>query len=121
MDEIVTGKKIKYEETHVCTMSGGGDIEINFLIDALTKKKNEIIEMYPETANNRIQVTVDYDNEYEEYELNVGYIRYESDAEYRCRMKAEENRKHSEISELKRRIDANREETINYLKSIGAI
>lgn len=119
MDEIVTGKKIKYDETHVCTMSG--DIEINFLIDALTKKKNEILETYPEAAHNRIQVAVDYDDEYEEYELNLGYIRYESDAEYRCRMRAEENKKLATISEMKRRIDANREEAVNYLKSIGAI
>jgi hypothetical protein len=118
-NEIVTGKKIKYEETYVCAMSG--DIEINFFIDALTKAKNEILEKYPEAANNRIQVTVEHDEEYCEFELNIGYIRYETDAEYRCRMKAEENKKLAAISEMKRRIDANREEAVNYLKSIGAI
>lgn len=117
MDE--TGKKIKYEEINVCTMSS--DIEINFLMDALTKKKNEILETYPEAANNRIQVTVEHDEEYGEYELNIGYIRYESDAEYRCRIKIEENNKLTAITEMKRRIDVNREEAINYLKSIGAI
>ena len=120
MNEIVTGKKIKYEEVHVCVMTGG-EIEINFLMDALTKKKNEILEKYPEAANNIIKVTVEHDEEYDEHELNVGYIRYESVAEYRCRMKAEENRKRTEITEMKRRIDANREEAVNYLKSIGAI
>lgn len=118
-NEIATGKKIKYEEVHVCSMSG--DIEINFLMDALTKKKNEILEMYPEAANNRMQVIVEHDEEYGEYELNVGYIRYENDAEYRCRLKTEENRKRAEVAELRRRIDANYEEAINYLKSIGAI
>lgn len=112
-------KKTQYEETHVCAMSG--DIEINFLMDALIKKKNEILEMYPEAANNRIHVTVDYDEEYSEYELSLGYTRYESDAEYRCRMKAEESRKYAEIAELRRRIDANHEEAISYLKSKGAI
>ena len=111
--------KTQYEETFVCTISG--DIEINFLIDALTKKKNEILETYPEAANNVIQVIIDYDGEYNEYELSLSYIRYESDAEYRCRMKTEENRKHAEITEMKHRIDANREEAVNYLKSIGAI
>ena len=119
MKEIVTEKKIKYEETHVCAMSG--DIEINFLMDALTKAKNEILEKYPEAANNRIQVTVEHDEEYGEFELNIGYIRYESDAEIRCRLKTEENRKRAEFAELRRRIDANYEEAINYLKSIGAI
>lgn len=112
-------KKTQYEETHVCIINN--DIEINFLMDALTKKKNEILEMYPEAANNRIHVTVDYDEEYGEFELNIGYIRYETDAEYRCRMRTEENRKYAEIAELRRRIDANYEEAISYLKSKGAI
>ena len=119
MDEIVTGKRIKYEEVHICTSCG--DVEVNSFIDVLTKKKNEIIEKYPEVVNNRMQVAFSYDEDYGEYELNLGYIRYENDAEYRCRLRDEENKKHATITEMKRRIDANREEAINYLKSIGAI
>lgn len=110
---------LKCDEESICTIIS--DMEIDLLIKMLIKKKEEIIKKYPEVIENRIEVLVDYDEEYRECELRIGYIRKENDAEYRCRMKSIENEKHAKNTALKRAIDSNKEEAISYLKSIGAI
>lgn len=110
---------LKCAEESICTITS--DMEIDLLIKLLTKKKEEIIKKYPEAVENRIEVLVDYDEEYRECELSIGYIRKENDAEYRCRMKSIECEKIAKSNALKRAIDLNKEEAISYLKSIGVI
>ena len=106
-------------EESICTITS--DIEIDLLIKLLTKKKEEIIKKYPEAVDNRIEVLVEYDTEYRECELSIGYIRKENDTEYRCRMRADENMKREKNAALRRAIDSNKEEAVAYLKSIGVI
>lgn len=110
---------LKCAEESICTITS--DMEIDLLIKLLTKKKEEIIKKYPEAVDNRIEVLVEYDTEYRECELSIGYIRKETDAEYRCRMKSIENENKAKNAALRRMIDSNKEEAISYLKSIGVI
>lgn len=110
-------RKMVHESESMYTLSCG-EIEADKLIKLIEKKKKEIIDKYPEAANNIINVEISYDEEYAEVDLEMGYIRYETDAEYNCRMRAE---KSTPNERLRYMIDNNKSEVINYLKSIGAI
>lgn len=110
-------RKIKSVSESMYTLSCG-EIEVNKLIKLIKEKKKEIINKYPEANNNIINVKISYDEEYAEIDLSMGYIRYETDAEYDSRMRREVALKNSSLRYM---IDNHKEEAINYLKSIGAI
>lgn len=116
-------KKILVERYYVGTIYG--EIEYNELMRILEKGKRDIELLYPEVLTNGHPMRVEFSNEGEygdvDLEVNITYIRYESDAEYNARIERELKAKAAGTMELHKKIDANKEEVIKYLKSIGAI
>lgn len=98
-----------------------GEIEVDKLINLIEKRKKNIIDKYPEASDNPINMIFRYDDEYDEIDIIIRHFRYETDSEYRCRMRAKEHEYNRKIRELQDKINDNKEEAINYLKSIGAI
>lgn len=113
-------RMLKYKSEYLATLYGG-TIEVDDLIKTITDKKNEIIETYPDAKPNTIDIEFVRSNEYDDVKLYICYARKETDEEYSKRIKEIEKKKISEINSMKRVIDSNKEEAINYLKSIGAI
>ena len=68
-----------------------------------------------------MRVEFNYDDEYCDTEVNIIYYRTETDAEYEARTRKETRELNLMKLELHKKIDANKEEVITYLKSIGAI
>lgn len=100
-----------------------GDMEYNALIEMLDKAKKDIELLYPEVLTNGHPMRVEFENNTDCGELNVNiiYHRHESDYEYELRREKELKAKAANTMELRKKIDANKEEAIAYLKSIGAI
>jgi hypothetical protein len=100
-----------------------GDIEYNELMSILEKAKKDIELLYPEVLTNGhpMRVEFDYNTEYCDTEVNIIYIRHETDAECEARREAELKTKAANTMALRKAIDANKSDAIEYLKSIGAI
>ena len=100
-----------------------GDKQYDELIEMLTKAKRDVELICPEalTNGNPMRVEFDYDEECGEIDVNIIYYRYETDAEYELRMGKETRERDIMKLELHKKIDANKEDVIAYLKSIGAI
>lgn len=114
-------KKLLAERYYAGTIYG--DIAYNELMSMLDKAKKDIELLSPEVLTNGhpMRVEFDYDEEYCDTDVNIIYIRTETDAEYEARTKTGLEAKRAAAMELHRKIDANKEEAIAYLKSIGAI
>lgn len=114
-------KKLLTERYYVGTIYG--DMEYNALIEMLGKAKKDVELLYPEVLTNGHPVRVEFDreDEYSDLDVNIVYHRRESDYEYEVRREKELKAKAANTMELRKKIDANMEETITYLKSIGAI
>lgn len=93
------------------------------LMEMLTKAKHDVETICPEVLTNGhpIRVEFDYDDEYYNTDVNIVYYRLETDAEYEARIGKETRELNIMKLELHKKIDANKEEVIAYLKSIGAI
>ena len=100
-----------------------GDKLYDELMEMLTRAKRDVELICPEvlTNGNPIRVEFDYDEEYGNTDVNIIYYRHETDAEYEARTKTDLEAKRAAARDLHRKIDANKEEVIAYLKSIGAI
>ena len=98
------------------------DIECNVLIEMLEKAKRDVEILYPEVLTNGHPMRVEFDRE-DDYSIDIDivYYRYETDAECEARHEKELKVKAANTIELRKKIDANKEEVIAYLKSIGAI
>lgn len=99
----------------------GDDIDVNVFIENLTKGKNHILNTYPESSNWPIRVELDCNEEYGEHTFRLRFTRFETDKEYKARVSADIKRKDIATLELYKKIRENKEEVINYLKSIGEI
>ena len=93
------------------------------LMEMLTRAKRDVETICPEVLTNGhpIRVEFDHDEEYGNTDVNIIYYRLETDAEYEARTKKETRELNLMKLELHKKIDANKEEVITYLKSIGAI
>jgi hypothetical protein len=100
-----------------------GDMEYNAWIELLESAKRDIETLYPEVLTNGHPMLVEFDTETGngDIDINIIYHRHESDYEYEVRCEKELKAKAANTMELRKKIDANLEETISYLKSIGAI
>lgn len=100
-----------------------GDIEYNDLIELLETAKQDVETSYPEVLTNGKPIIVEFNtgSELGDIDINIIYHRYETDAEYEVRCENEFKAKADNTIELHKKIDANKEEAIAYLKSIGAI
>lgn len=114
-------KKIIAEHYYVGTIYG--DIVYTELMNMLERAKKDIELLYPEVLTNGHPMRVEFDNdtEYCDIEVNIIYIRNETDAEYEARLNKDLKIKAANTMALRKNIDANKEEVIEYLKSIGAI
>ena len=112
-------KKLLTETYYAGTVYG--DMEYNALIAMLDKAKKDIELLYPEVLTNGHPMRVELDYEDSDIDINIVYHRYESDYERELRREKELKAKAANTMELRKKIDANMEETITYLKSIGAI
>lgn len=116
-------KKILAERYYAGTIYG--DIEYSELISILEKAKRDVELLYPEVLTNghKMRVEFDTDTEYGDIDIdvNITYVRHETDAECKARIESELKVKAANTMELRKKIDANKEEAIAYLKSIGAI
>ena len=112
-------KKLLTEYYYVGTIYG--DMEYNALIAMLDKAKKDVELLYPEVLTNGHPMRVEFDYEDGDLDVNIIYHRHETDAEYELRREKELKAKAANTMELRKKIDANMEETITYLKSIGAI
>lgn len=115
-------KKLLAERYYAGTIYGGDRVYTEF-VELLEKAKKDVELLYPEVLTNGHPMRVEFDtNErYGEIDINIIYYRYESDYEYELRREKELKAKAANTMELRKKIDANMEETITYLKSIGAI
>lgn len=93
------------------------------LMEMLTTAKRDVETICPEVLTNGYPMIVefDHDEEYDNIDVNIIYYRHETDVEYEARTKTGFEAKRAAAMELHRKIDANKEEVIAYLKSIGAI
>lgn len=100
-----------------------GDKLYDELIEMLTRAKRNVETLCPEalTNGNPMRVEFDYDEEYDNTDVNIIYYRHETDAEYEARTRKDTREKNLMKLELHKKIAANKEEVIAYLKSIGAI
>lgn len=116
-------KKLLTEHYYAGTIYG--DMECNALIEMLDKAKKDVELLYPEVLTNGYPMRVEFDYEDGDLVVNIIYHRHESDYEYELRREKEREKelkaKAANTMELRKKIDANMEETITYLKSIGAI
>ena len=112
-------KKLLAERYYAGTIYG--DMEYNALIAMFDKAKKDIELLYPEVLTNGHPMRVEFDYEDADLDVNIVYHRYESDYEYELRREKELKAKAANTMELRKKIDANKEEAIAYLKSIGAI
>lgn len=112
-------KKLLTEHYYAGTIYG--DMEYNTLITMLDKAKKDVELLYPEVLTNGHPMRVEFDYEAGDLDVNIIYHRHETDAEYELRREKELKAKAANTMELRKKIDANMEETITYLKSIGAI
>lgn len=116
-------KKLLAERYYAGTIYG--DIEYNELMSMLENAKRDVELLYPEVLTNGHRMRVEFDNDTEcgdiDLEVNITYVRHETDAEYEERRERELKAKTAGTIELHKKIDANKEEVIEYLKSIGAI
>lgn len=115
-------KKLLTEHYYAGTIYGGDRVYTEF-VELLEKAKKDVELLYPEVLTNGHPMRVEFDtNEgYGEIDINIIYYRYESDYEYELRRDKELKVKAANTMELRKKIDANKEEAIAYLKSIGAI
>ena len=116
-------KKILAERYYAGTIYG--DIEYKVLLELLEKAKKDVELLYPEVLTNGHPMRVEFDTDTEygdiDIDVNITYVRHETDAEYEERRERELKAKAAGTMELHKKIDANKEEAIKYLKSIGAI
>jgi hypothetical protein len=114
-------KKLLTETYYAGTIYG--DMEYNALIEMLDKAKKDVELLYPEVLTNGHPMRVEFENnaDYGDLNVNIIYHRHETEYEYELRREKELKAKAANTMELRKKIDANMEETITYLKSIGAI
>lgn len=115
-------KKLLAEHYYAGTIYG--DIEYTELVSMLEKAKKDIELLYPEVLTNGHKMRVEFEDDecnYRDIDVNITYYRHETDAEYEARREKELKTKAANSMELRKKIDANKEEAIAYLKSIGAI
>ena len=100
-----------------------GDMVYTEFIELVEKAKKDVEFLYPEVLTNGHPMRIEFDNNdgYGEIDVNIIYYRYESEYEYNARREKELKAKAANSIELRKKIDANKEEAIAYLKSIGAI
>lgn len=99
----------------------GGDMVYTEFIELVEKAKKDVEFLYPEVLTNGHPMRVEFDTDDGDIDINIIYYRYESDYEYDLRREKELKAKAFNSMELRKKIDANKEEAIAYLKSIGAI
>ena len=99
-----------------------GDVFVDDLINMLVKAKESVCEYTnvikdDPTKSMRVEFTEDDGD----LEMHLRYYRYESDREYRDRIEKENKKEEMRKADLHKMIKSDVEETIAYLKSIGAI
>lgn len=100
-----------------------GDMEYNALIEMLDKAKKDVELLYPEVLTNGHPMRVEFEDSADHIDIDVNIIYHRHETDYECELRREKElkAKAANIMELRKKIDANMEETITYLKSIGAI
>lgn len=91
------------------------DFEIDELINLLVTNKEELNK---KGITDNIRVSVDFDSDYETYQINVSYYEYETEEEYHKRMLSNEMLKQRQISQMQSLINGNFEEAVKYINSL---
>ena len=114
-------RKLLTKREYVGTLYG--DITLESLKEMIDTAENNIKLCCPEALENGhpIRIDFEYDEEYGNTEVNLIYYRHETDEEYKKRVSEDIKRKDIATLELHKKIRENKEEAIEYLKSIGAI
>ena len=96
------------------------DIELNTFLTKVNQVKEKVLQMFPESANNIMRLEFSYRDDYD-IDLWLCYYRYETDEECQERITKPERERQERLNKLYAQIEQDKEETINYLKAIGAI
>lgn len=111
-------KKLVYKESLIDTFYS--DIELNTFLTKVNQVKEAVLQMSPESANYKMLLEFQDGTDYD-VEVSLGYYRYETDEEYQKRITKPERDRQERLNKLYAQIEQDKEETINYLKAIGAI
>lgn len=111
-------KKLLYKQALIDVICS--DIELNTFLTKVNQVKESVLQMSPEAADNTMRLEVEYGVDYD-VEVSLGYYRYETDEEYQKRITKPERERQERLQKLYAQIEQDKEETINYLKAIGAI
>ena len=96
------------------------DVELNTFLTKLNQAKEAVLQMSPEAADHKMRLEFSYGVDYD-IEVSLGYYRYETDEEYQKRITKPERDRQERLNKFYAQIEQAKEETINYLKAIGAI
>lgn len=111
-------KKLVYAKSLIDAIYA--DIELNAFLTKLNRVKEAVLQMSPESADHKMQLEFQYGVDYD-VEISLGYYRYETDEEYQKRITKPERDRQERLNKLYAQIEQDKEETIKYLKAIGAI
>lgn len=111
-------KKLVYKTTLIDVIDL--DIELNTFLTKVNQIKEVVLQMSPEAANHEMRLEVDCGVDYD-VKVSLGYHRYETDEEYQKRITKPERDRQERLQKLYAQIEQDKEETIKYLKAIGAI
>lgn len=111
-------KNLVYKESLIDIIYS--DIELNTFLTKVNQVKEAVLQMSPEAANHTMRLEFSYVVDYD-IEVSLGYYRYETDEEYQKRITKPERDRQERLNKLYAQIEQDKEETINYLKAIGAI
>lgn len=111
-------KNLVYKESLIYIIYS--DIELNTFLTKLNQVKEAVLQMSPEAADYTMRLEFSYGVDYD-IEVSLGYYRYETDEEYQKRITKPERDRQERLNKLYAQIEQDKEETINYLKAIGAI
>lgn len=96
------------------------DVELNTFLTKVNQVKEEVLQMFPESANHTMRLEFLNGTDIE-IVAHLTYYRYETDEEYRKRITKPERERQDRLDKLYAQINQDKEEAINYLKTIGAI
>lgn len=111
-------KNLVYKESLIDIIYS--DIELNTFLTRVNQVKEAVLQMSPESADHTMRLEFDYGTDYD-IEVSLGYYRYETNEEYQKRITKPERDRQERLNKLYAQIEQDKEETINYLKAIGAI
>ena len=111
-------KKLIYKESLIDIIYS--DIELNTFLTKVNQVKEAVLQMSPEAADHTMRLEFSYGVDYD-IEVSLGYYRYETDEEYQKRITKPERDRQERLNKLYAQIEQDKEETIKYLKAIGAI